>query len=304
MHDSGWKVDVLLPGSWHGATSVLLFDGRHRIIVDTGMPHEAHQIVKALERHGLKPSDIQTVINTHFHIDHVLNNALFTVSEIYGSQESYDWCCSVYSALSNQQNWETLILKYYPETLQYESAKRMMAKLRKFALRWWDPKRLGDPSQFRWIEKNPLPAGLESLVTSGHVPGHISIIVNGKEQPTVIAGDALLSRLHDEQVLTMIPHNREEFQQGRARILAMRGRIPSGARCGVRITTPPTTNSPRTVSSGHFRVFPQPFIKPEDSCPARRNPWPPSVGLRRSIALLKRDRMDVLRKGLTPWPRH
>lgn len=228
MHNSGWKVDVLLQGSWQSATSVLLSQGRQRIIVDTGMPHEAHQIVKALEHRGLEPSDIQTVINTHFHVDHVLNNILFPGSEIYGSQESYDWCRSVYSALMDQQNWETLVLKYYPETLEYESAKRMMAKLRKFALRWWDPKRLGDSSQFRWIENHALPAGLESLATFGHVPGHVSIIVNGNEQPTVISGDALLSRLHDEQILTMIPHNRKQFQQDRACILAMQGRILPG----------------------------------------------------------------------------
>jgi glyoxylase-like metal-dependent hydrolase (beta-lactamase superfamily II) len=192
------------------------------------MPHEAHQIVKALERLGLTPSDIQTVINTHFHIDHVLNNMLFPGSEIYGSQESYDWCRSVYSTLMDQQNWKTLILKYYPETYEYEGTKQMMAQLRKFALRWWDPKRLGDPSQFRWIEKHPLADGLEKFLSSGHVPGHLSIIVNGEDQRAVISGDALLSRLHDDQVLTMIPHNRKQFQQDRARILAMQGRILPG----------------------------------------------------------------------------
>jgi glyoxylase-like metal-dependent hydrolase (beta-lactamase superfamily II) len=104
----------------------------------------------------------------------------------------------------------------------------MMAKLRKLALRWWDPKRLGNSSQFRWIEKHPLPTNLEGLLTSGHVPGHASIIVHGAEQRTVIAGDALLSRQHDEKVLTMIPYRRRQFQLDRARILAMRARILPG----------------------------------------------------------------------------
>jgi glyoxylase-like metal-dependent hydrolase (beta-lactamase superfamily II) len=103
-----------------------------------------------------------------------------------------------------------------------------MTKLRKLALRWWDPKRLGSSSQFRWIEKHALPSDLEGLLTSGHVPGHASIIVHGGEQRTVIAGDALLSRQHDEKVLTMIPHRRRQFQQDRARILAMRARILPG----------------------------------------------------------------------------
>jgi glyoxylase-like metal-dependent hydrolase (beta-lactamase superfamily II) len=227
MQNCEWKVDVLLPGSWHGATCVLLSNRHHHVIVDTGMPHEAHAIVKALQLRDLRPTDIQTVINSHFHIDHVSNNALFPGSEIFGSQESYDWCRAAYSDLLDQQNWKRLALKYYPETFDYEQAEEMMGKLRKLALRWWDPKRLGDMSQFRWIEKHALPDELECLVTSGHVPGHASIIVHG-EQRTVIAGDALLSRTHDEKVLTMIPHHRKQYQEDRARILAMQARILPG----------------------------------------------------------------------------
>ena len=228
MLNGEWKVDVLLAGSWHGATSVLLSNRDHRVIVDTGMPHEAHAIVKALELRGLRPTDIQIVVNSHFHIDHVSNNTLFSSSAIFGCQESYDWCRAAYSDLLDQQNWETLILKYYPETFDYERAEEMMGKLRKFALRWWDPKRLGDPGQFRWIEKHALPHDLESFITSGHVPGHASIVVHGGKQRTVIAGDALLSRTHDEKVLTMIPHHRKQYQADRARILAMPARILPG----------------------------------------------------------------------------
>jgi glyoxylase-like metal-dependent hydrolase (beta-lactamase superfamily II) len=222
-----WTVDVLLTGNWRGATSVLLTDGRLRILVDTGMAHEAHQLVKALEARGLQPSDIQVVINTHFHVDHVLNNCLFSNSRIYASQESYDWCRSVYSDLRDDQNWEKLVLKYYPETFEHAKAKEYMGNLRKLALRWWDLKRLGEVSQFRWVETQALPEGLEGLLTSGHVPGHVSVIVHGRE-PAVIAGDALLTREHDEQVLTMIPHNRAQFQRDRARLLARRGRIVPG----------------------------------------------------------------------------
>jgi glyoxylase-like metal-dependent hydrolase (beta-lactamase superfamily II) len=236
MQNSEWKVDVLLPGSWHGATSVLLSKRRRHIIVDTGMPHEAHAIIKALELRSLRPPDIQMVINSHFHIDHASNNALFPGSEIFASQESYDWCRAAYSDLLGHQNWERFVLKYYPETFDYEQAEEMMGKLRKLALRWWDPKRLGNSSQFRWIEKHALPDNLEGLLTSGHVPGHASIIVHGREQRTVIAGDALLSRQHEEKVLTMIPHKRKQFQQDRARILAMRARILPGH--GLEFSTP------------------------------------------------------------------
>lgn len=228
MQNSEWKADILLPGSWHGATAVLLSNGRRRIIVDTGMPHEAHLVVKALEGRDLKPADIQMVINSHFHVDHAMNNALFPESEIYGTQESYEWCRSVYADLLDQANWRKLILKYYPETYEYEQAEEMMGKLRKLVLRWWNPQRLGGASQFRWLEKHALPQGLEALFTPGHVPGHASIIVHGPERRTVITGDAVLSRQHEENILTMIPHCRRQFQADRTRILAMQARILPG----------------------------------------------------------------------------
>jgi glyoxylase-like metal-dependent hydrolase (beta-lactamase superfamily II) len=228
VKESSWKTEVLLAGSWRGATSTLLSRDHHHIIVDTGMPHEAHRLLDALEQRGLHPSDIHMVINTHFHVDHVLNNCLFPESDIYGSQQSYEWCCQAYADLLDEQNWEKLSLKYYPESADYERTPELMGALRRFALRWWDRKRLGDPSRFRWIETHTLPDDLEFLVTNGHVPGHTSVIVHHGDQPIIIAGDALLTREHDENVFTMIPHNRQQFQHDREHILARMGRIVPG----------------------------------------------------------------------------
>lgn len=228
MTQSSWKAEVLLPGSWRGATSVLLTNGRYNIVADTGMPHEAYLLDEALAARRLRPEDIHFVINTHFHIDHVLNNCLFEKSEILASQESHDWCLNLYSAILDEANWEELALMYYPETLLYDRAREFMSKLRKLALRWWNTERLGKPSQFRWVEKTSLPEGLEGIVTSGHVPGHLSIFVPDAQEPIVIAGDALLSRNQDHRILTMIPHQREQYARDRERILTLGGRILPG----------------------------------------------------------------------------
>ena len=185
------------------------------------MPHEAHQLVRALEQQGIRPEDVGTVINTHFHIDHVSNNHLFPKSLLYASRQCYDWCRSLYAALLDDENWEKLVLKYYPETLDHEAARERMTAMRRFALRWWDETRLGDRSRFRWIDTHPLPDEFEGLVTSGHVPGHLSLIVHTGSQPTVIAGDALLARELEQNVITMIPHNRQQFLCDRERVLAL-----------------------------------------------------------------------------------
>jgi glyoxylase-like metal-dependent hydrolase (beta-lactamase superfamily II) len=219
---------VLLAGSWRGASSVLLSKGSHHLVVDTGMPHEAHLLAQAIQRNGLHPENIRGVINTHFHVDHVLNNSLFPGSVIYAPQQSYDWCRALYSDMLDAQNWEKLVLKYYPETYEYERVRTHMDKLRKLALRWWDVKRLGSYSQFRWIENHSLPDGLEGLLTSGHVPGHLSVIVEDSHEPIIVAGDALLSQKDDADILTMIPVNKNQFQQDRERILKRTGRILPG----------------------------------------------------------------------------
>lgn len=228
MEETEWKAEALLPGSWHSAASVLLSNGSHRFVVDTGMPHEEHVLLSALQQRGLAASDVHAVINTHFHIDHVLNNSLFPGSAIYASQESHDWCCSLYSDLLDNQNWETLILKYYPQTLEYDHAVEHLHQMRKFTLRWWDRKRLGCSSQHRWLESYSLPGGLEAIFTCGHVPGHVSVIVPEKKHTTVVAGDACLSRIEDARVLTMIPRDRDQSRQDRERVLALGTRIFPG----------------------------------------------------------------------------
>lgn len=228
MDQPKWRVDVLLQGSWRGATSVLLRQGRHHIVVDTGLPHEAHQLMKALQERSLAPADIDAVINTHFHVDHVLNNSLFPGSVIYAPQESYDWSRSLYADLLHEAGWETLALKYYPETHDYENARENMTWLRKFAIRWWDTERLGNTSQFRWIETDALAEGLVARMTSGHVPGHLSILIPGADPPTLLAADALVTREPNDRVLTMIPVNRKRYERERAEMLAFQGRIIPG----------------------------------------------------------------------------
>ena len=228
MEGRKWKAETLLPGSWRSAASVLLSDGSHHVVVDTGMPHEEHQLLSALQQHGLTPSDINAVITTHFHIDHVLNNSLFPGANIYATQESHDWCCSLYSDLLDNHHWEKSILKYYPQTLEYDHALERLHQIRKFTLRWWDRKRLGCSSQHRWLESYSLPEGLKAIVTSGHVPGHVSVIVPEKERTTVVAGDACLSRSDDAHILTMIPRDREQSRLDRERVLSLGTRIFPG----------------------------------------------------------------------------
>ena len=49
----------------------LVEDGEKLILIDTGLPRSYKKIEKYIEGLGRKPTDVSTIVITHFHIDHV-----------------------------------------------------------------------------------------------------------------------------------------------------------------------------------------------------------------------------------------
>lgn len=52
------------------------------VLVDSGLPSDHEAVIQALQELGLRPSDIDVVINTHLHPDHCGGNELFN-AKIY-----------------------------------------------------------------------------------------------------------------------------------------------------------------------------------------------------------------------------
>jgi len=67
----------------------LVEDGDKLILIDTGLPRNDKKIIKNIVALGRKPTDVSTIVLTHFHIDHVgsakkmkeLTNAKIAVHE-------------------------------------------------------------------------------------------------------------------------------------------------------------------------------------------------------------------------------
>ena len=67
----------LIPGMEH-SSHVFLIRGEYKnVLIDTGVKGNFPRIVEGLAKLGLKVSDIQLVINTHEHFDHVGGNLFF-----------------------------------------------------------------------------------------------------------------------------------------------------------------------------------------------------------------------------------
>jgi len=126
-------------------------DGKN-ILIDTGLPEtmpeeekdfeNGQDVIEQLARIGLKPDDIDTVISTHYDIDHAGRHAVFTKAQYIVQRVHH------LDAASNPR----------------------FAALRS---QWDQPIK-----RIRLVDGDTqLLPGLELIETSGHVPGHQSVLV-------------------------------------------------------------------------------------------------------------------------------
>lgn len=71
------------------STVTLILDKEHKIIVDTALPGEGKKILSGLFNFRITKEDIDIVINTHLHGDHVGNNALFSKSKFIAHENEF-----------------------------------------------------------------------------------------------------------------------------------------------------------------------------------------------------------------------
>ena len=127
-------------------------DGRN-IVIDTGLPEvmpeeekdfeNGQNVIQQLASIGLKPDDIDTVISTHYDIDHAGRHAAFTKAQYIVQRVHH---------------------------LEAMSGNPRFAPLRS---EWEQPM-----ERIRLVDGDTeLLPGLELIETSGHVPGHQSVLV-------------------------------------------------------------------------------------------------------------------------------
>jgi N-acyl homoserine lactone hydrolase len=170
----GLGIEVEIPGTcWY------VTDGRHHIMVDTGMCHTeladwhhhgsrqdpGQAVHEQLHAMAVEPGDIELVIFTHLHWDHCHNLDKFTNARLVVSREELAFALDP-------------IPPYYKS---YEYHK------------------LGKKAPFVGVdfetvsgEKEILP-GLSLFPTPGHSPGHQAVAVETEKGVHVIAGDAVFA---------------------------------------------------------------------------------------------------------------
>jgi N-acyl homoserine lactone hydrolase len=145
------------------------------VLIDTGFPKsmigetarpgrppvsmkESEYVVNQLAALGLKPSDIHYLIATHFDVDHSGNHEQFTNAELLVQRQHYELATSGFERFAqNREHWGAPGLRY----------------------RQVD----GDTE---------LLPGIELIESSGHVPGHQSVLVRLPQTgPVLLTIDAI-----------------------------------------------------------------------------------------------------------------
>ncbi|HDM26820.1 MAG TPA: N-acyl homoserine lactonase family protein [Candidatus Bathyarchaeota archaeon] len=168
---------LLVYGKYFGETyqaalkPLLVVTEEEKILVDTGLSslperhRRFHKISQSpeqsleaqLKMHGVKPDEIDIVINTHLHFDHCGNNALFKNAKFYVQAREIR-----YAYASDRFMQNAYIREFFDKELDYRLLKG----------------------------KYKITDGVLILPTPGHSPGHQSVVVSVENTKYVYCGDA------------------------------------------------------------------------------------------------------------------
>ena len=137
---------------------------RYHSHVEADVPPEVH-LLKVLEKHGLKPEDIDFIICTHLHWDHCQNNDCFPSKKVYTQKREV-----LYAINPVELHWYTYESPQCGLTPVWASAGTKLVVLD------------GDEE---------IIPGIEVFLTPGHTPGSQCVRVNTEDGYYLIAGDTV-----------------------------------------------------------------------------------------------------------------
>ena len=175
----------------------LATDGEHNVIVDSGPDRQrsaaegleilgetAELLAEGLGSWGVAPGDVDAVVHTHLHHDHMQNDAMFPNAVVHVQRAEVDWATG-------------------PDCGRfYIGARELVSDL-------------GDRLQLLEGDVELLP-GLEVVLNGGHTPGHQSVVFDTAGNGVCLCGD-IVSMFGNVDVVGPICPNTEETLEFLAR---------------------------------------------------------------------------------------
>jgi len=159
--------------------------GEHRVLVDTGadgLGRNTGKLVRNLKNEGIEPEDIDSVILTHGHPDHIGGNTdnegrlTFPNAQYFMWKDEWDFWNSEEAVLRLDEHVREVLVGY---------ARKNLPPIQ-------DRLHLVDR------ETEILP-GIEAVSAPGHTPGHMALAVSSKGEQLLCISDAVLHPIHLER---------------------------------------------------------------------------------------------------------
>jgi len=169
-------------------TCLLINTGKQQVLVDTGEGPRAlpgvGKLFQNLQTVGIKPADIDTVILTHGHPDHIGGNTDAECKPAFPNARYIMW----------KDEWE------FWTSEQAELQLKLEDDLKNILLTFARDSLPPIQSQLDLIDRETeiLP-GIRAIASPGHTPGHMVLAISSGGEQLLVISDTALSPIHLEQ---------------------------------------------------------------------------------------------------------
>jgi glyoxylase-like metal-dependent hydrolase (beta-lactamase superfamily II) len=164
-------------------TPLIIRTKEHLVLIDTGigviegMPNTG-KLLRNLQSESIEPGDIDTVIITHAHGDHVGGNTnpagepTFSNARYYIRREEWEFWTSEKTKMDPELSWNSIFIANNLQPIY---------------------------KQIKFITNdNAIVPGIRSIFAPGHTPGNIALTIESEGENLMYLGDAVLHPIHVE----------------------------------------------------------------------------------------------------------
>jgi glyoxylase-like metal-dependent hydrolase (beta-lactamase superfamily II) len=168
--------------------SLVIDTGQHRVLVDTGaggMAPTTGNLIPNLQAEGIAPDDIDTVILTHGHPDHIGGAIDGEGRPAFPNARYVMW----------RDEWEFWTSE--PDLTEWQMIEQFKQGILACALSSLPPIQ----SQLDLVDaEEEIVPGIRAVSTPGHTPGHMALSIFSNDEQLLYASDTMIHPIHLEQI--------------------------------------------------------------------------------------------------------
>jgi glyoxylase-like metal-dependent hydrolase (beta-lactamase superfamily II) len=167
--------------------SLVINTGQHLVLVDTGaggLEPTTGKLIPNLQAEGIKPDDIDTVILTHGHLDHIGGNTDSEGRPAFPNARYVMWK-DEWDFWTSEPNLAELGVPKHIKELLITVARNNLLPIQ---------------HQLDLLDHEAeIVPGIRAIAAPGHTPGHMAVAIASDNEQLLYLSDAVLHQIHLEQ---------------------------------------------------------------------------------------------------------